>query len=159
MAHAHIEPPPIPLVMRMAVDISEGLGITIPSMKRLRKMISKHYPIPQMYRNRSSILWIDRYYIAFQLLADDQPVLYTYIAREHVAEELNADAKARRHRNAGFLDAPTRAQFAAAWRAMVGSRIGYATRELKPTLGQQSPLNLKIGWRCGHPLDEKTAPA
>ena len=154
------ELPALSLVIGMAMSVAKTLGVGIPNPRYLRRAISKRLPIPQVYKNEHFILWIDRFYIAVQsLAADDAPVGYIYLTRAHIAEELASDSRARERGREGCLDAPTRAQFAAACRAMEGSRLGYATRELRPTSSQQQPLDLKASWRCGYPPDEENAPA
>ena len=160
MIHASGELPPISLVLGMTVNTAKALGVPIPSVKYLRHAMAKRIPVPQLFESDDYRLWADRYYIAFQPLTDDDaPVMYVYLSKAHITEELSADLKARRRGHGGFLDAPTRAQFTAAWRTLAGSRMGYATRELKPTSRPQSPLDLKAPWRCGCPMNEETAPA
>lgn len=154
------KPPSISLVMRMAMDTADALNIPIHNGKYLRRMISKVIPIPQVYATSEYRLWVDRYYIAFQSMdGKDLPVQYVYLSREHIAEERAADSRVRRLGRKGFLDAPTLAQFAAAFRFMRAARTGYATREWKPVSPPQTPHDLKTSWRSGHPLDKKTAPA
>lgn len=160
MIHARGDPPPISLVLGMTVNTAKALDVLIPSLKYLRHMMAKRIPVPQLFESGDYRLWADQYYIAVQPLKDDDaPVIYVYLSKAHITEELSADLKARQRGHEGFLDAPTRAQFAAAWRALAGSRMGYATRELKPTSRSQSPLDLKAPWRRGYPVDEETAPA
>ena len=160
MIHASGELPPISLVLGMTVNTAKALGVPIPGIKYLRHMMAKRIPVPQLFESDDYRLWADRYYIAFQpLTVDGAPVMYVYLSKAHITEELSADLKARQRGHEGFLDAPTRAQFAAAWRALAGSRMGYATRELKPTSRLQSPLDLKTPWCCGYPVNEVTAPA
>lgn len=151
--------PSISTVIRMAVNTAKTLGITIPNTEYLRGMISKQIPIPQVYRNDKYMLWVDRYYIAFQYLIYHQPVEYIYVTKQHIFEEVDSESFARKHKRKYALDAPTRAQFAAAWEALEGSCLGFVTRKLKPTSGEESPMDLGVRWRSGYRPDKKTAPA
>ena len=75
-------------VIAYAIALAKDLGVSIPKRKRLRRMLKRRIPIPQIYQGADYRLWIDRYYIAAQRLADES------IRMLRNGEELSYDAVA-----------------------------------------------------------------
>ena len=48
----------------------------------------KYTRVPVLVRCKRGTLWVDRYYVAFQLAAGD--VHYTYLTKEHMKEEVDS---------------------------------------------------------------------
>ena len=83
-------------VIAYGLAFAEDLGVSIPKRKRLRRILKRRIPIPQIYQGADYRLWIDRYYIAAQRLADP------YSQR---ASGESADAKTARSSASGFRSA------------------------------------------------------
>ena len=60
-------------------------------------------PIPQIYQGADYRLWIDRYYIAAQRLADER-IRYAYLTRIHIHSELLANRSSIRKNGFALLD-------------------------------------------------------
>ena len=58
-------------VIAYAIALAKDLGVSIPKRKRLYRMLKRRIPIPQIYQGADYRLWVDRYYIAVQRLADE----------------------------------------------------------------------------------------
>ena len=58
-------------VISYALVLAGDLGVSIPKRKRLHRMLKRRIPIPQIYQGADYRLWVDRYYIAAQRLADE----------------------------------------------------------------------------------------
>ena len=74
-------------VIAYAIALAKNLGVSIPKRKRLRRMLKRRSPIPQIYQGADYRLWIDRYYIASHLLAYES-IRYAYLTRIHIHSEL-----------------------------------------------------------------------
>ena len=79
-------------VISYALVLAGDLGVSIPKRKRLHRMLKRRIPIPQIYQGADYRLWVDRYYIAVQRLADES-VRYVYLTRIHIRSETLADQR------------------------------------------------------------------
>ena len=70
-------------VIAYAIALAKDLGVSIPKRKKLHRMLKRRIPIPQIYQGADYRLWVDRYYIAAQRLADES-VRYVYLTRIHI---------------------------------------------------------------------------
>ena len=104
-------------VISYALVLAGDLGVSIPKHRRLRRMLKRRIPIPQIYQGADYRLWIDRYYIAAQRLADES-IRYAYLTRIHIHSELLADQRMKRLYGVPLLDSAARGQFVAARCAM-----------------------------------------
>ena len=95
-------------VIAYAIALAKDLGVSIPKRKRLYRMLKRKIPIPQIYQGADYRLWVDRYYIAAQHLADES-VRYVYLTRIHIRSETLADQRMKRLYGASGRDKlPTR---------------------------------------------------
>lgn len=92
-------------------------------------------------------LWIDRYYIAAQRLADES-IRYAYLTRIHIHSELLADQRMKRLYGVPLLDSEARGQFIAARCAMERFQTDYALRLACPADGCTARLDLEAAWSC-----------
>ena len=134
-------------VIAYGLALAEDLGVSIPKHRRLRRMLKRRIPIPQIYQGADYRLWIDRYYIAAQRLADES-VRYAYLTRIHIRSELLANRNSIRKNGFALLDSEALAEFAAARRAMERYQTDYALRLSCPTEGGTARLNLDATWSC-----------
>ncbi len=134
-------------VIAYAIALAKNLGVSIPKRKRLRRMLKRRIPIPQIYQGADYRLWIDRYYIAAQRLADES-IRYAYLTRIHIRSETLADQRMKRLYGVPLLDSEALAEFAAARRAMERYQTDYALRLSCPTEGGRARLNLDAAWSC-----------
>lgn len=124
---------PLNLVMRLARETATATGVTVPSWKYLRAELAHAIPNPQLFENGSCLLWVDRFYIAYQTKGETCPTEYVYLTHAHISEEYRSEKRMRAQGRDGFLDATTFKQYAAAWRAMKAGNCGFAVRELLPS--------------------------
>ena len=76
-------------VYRLAKKVAEKNGLRKPDYPVLRREMLGAYPQPVVLDSHNGRLWVDRFYIAFQL--DGYPgVKYVYAARHHILEETAA---------------------------------------------------------------------
>ena len=141
------EPLDVDEVIIYGLGLAEDLGVSIPKRKRLRRMLKRRIPIPQIYQGADYRLWIDRYYIAAQRLADES-IRYAYLTRIHIHSELLANRSSIRKNGFALLDSEALAEFAAARRAMERYQTDYALRLSCPTEGGRARLNLDAAWSC-----------
>lgn len=141
------EPLDVDEVIAYGLALAEDLGVSIPKRKRLRRMLKRRIPIPQIYQGADYRLWIDRYYIAAQRLVDER-VRYAYLTRIHIRSELLANRSSIRKNGFALLDSEALAEFAAARRAMERYQTDYALRLSSPTEGGTARLNLDAAWSC-----------
>ena len=90
-------------VISYALVLAGDLGVSIPKRKRLYRMLKRRIPIPQIYQGADYRLWVDRYYIAAQCLADES-VRYVYLTRIHIRNETLADQRMKRLYGVPLLD-------------------------------------------------------
>ena len=141
------EPLDVDEVIAYGLGLAEDLGVSIPKHRRLRRMLKRRIPIPQIYQGADYRLWIDRYYIAAQRLADES-VRYAYLTRIHIRSELLANRNSIRKNGFALLESEALAEFAAARRAMERYQTDYALRLSCPTEGGTARLNLDATWSC-----------
>ena len=134
-------------VIAYAIALARDLGVSIPKRKRLHRMLKRRIPIPQIYQGADYRLWVDRYYIAAQCLADES-VRYVYLTRIHIRSETLADQRMQRLYGVPLLDSEGRGQFIAARCAMERFQTDYALRLACPTEGGAARLDLEAAWSC-----------
>ena len=134
-------------VIAYAIALAKNLGVSIPKRKRLYRMLKRKIPIPQIYQGADYRLWVDRYYIAAQCLADES-VRYVYLTRIHIRSETLADQRMQRLYGVPLLDSETRGQFIAARCAMERFQTDYALRLSCPAEGCTARLDLDAAWSC-----------
>ena len=134
-------------VIAYAIALAKDLGVSIPKRKRLHRMLKRRIPIPQIYRGADYRLWVDRYYIAAQRLADES-IRYVYLTRIHIRSETLADQRMQRLYGVPLLDSEARGQFIAARCAMERFQTDYALRLACPTEGGAARLDLDAAWSC-----------
>ena len=134
-------------VISYALVLAGDLGVSIPKRKKLHRMLKRRIPIPQIYQGADYRLWVDRYYIAAQRLADES-VRYVYLTRIHIRSETLADQRMKRLYGVPLLDSEARGQFIAARCAMERFQTDYALRLACPTEGCTARLDLDAAWSC-----------
>lgn len=77
---------------------AELYGLKCPSREAVWKMFNMAgvYPQPLISVCDNGMLWVDRYYVAYQI--GDGDVHYTYLTRHHIAEECTACKEASKKR-------------------------------------------------------------
>ncbi|MEI3008014.1 MAG: hypothetical protein V8T27_08105 [Ruminococcus bicirculans (ex Wegman et al. 2014)] len=134
-------------VISYAIVLAKDLGVSIPKRKRLYRMLKRRIPIPQIYQGADYRLWVDRYYIAAQRLADES-VRYVYLTRIHIRSETLADQRMKRLYGVPLLDSEGRGQFIAVRCVMERFQTDYALRLACPTEGGAARLDLEAAWSC-----------
>ena len=134
-------------VISYALVLAGDLGVSIPKRKRLHRMLKRRIPIPQIYQGADYRLWVDRYYIAAQCLADES-VRYVYLTRIHIRSELLANQRMQKQHGVPLLDSEALTEFAAARRAMERFQTDYALRLFCPAVGGTARLDLNAAWSC-----------
>ena len=88
--------------LRKLQQIASGTALTHNLTPIHRGLISRMYFMkgtknqPLIKRCENGTLWVDKFYVAYQI--GDGDVHYTYIARQHLVEEVNAYREAARLR-------------------------------------------------------------
>ena len=83
-------------------QIASGTALTNGLVPIPREQIARMYYLkgvnqqPIIKRCDAGTLWVDKYYVAFQI--DDGDVYYTYISKHHIAEEVSAYREASEER-------------------------------------------------------------
>ena len=104
-------------VYRLARKVAERYGLTWVDYGRVQKQYRARYSLPVVAENDNGTLWIDRYYIAYQL--DDGDVRYIYLTKYHIREEVCSYRAASEARNIkADLPAVIKRQFARALKRM-----------------------------------------
>ena len=134
-------------VIAYAIALAKDLGVSIPKRKKLHRMLKRRIPIPQIYQGVDYRLWVDRYYIAAQRLADES-IRYVYLTRIHIRSETLADQRMKRLYGVPLLDSEARGQFIAARCAMERFQTDYALRLSCPAEGCTARLDLDAAWSC-----------
>ena len=134
-------------VIAYGLALAEDLGVSIPKRKKLRPMLKRRIPIPQIYQGADYRLWIDRYYIAAQRLADER-LRYAYLTRIHIRSELLANRRMQKQHGVPLLDSEALTEFAAARCAMERFQTDYALRLSCSTADGTVRLNLDAAWSC-----------
>ena len=84
----------------LAAQIAEKYGLRPVPYSALRRVYDTRFPLPVQTHSPNGQMWVDRYYIAWQL--GSGPVRYGYLTRRHIFEELTAY---RAHRSSLLLRA------------------------------------------------------
>ena len=66
---------------------SKKTGLTPPTRSEISNMYyeSKQVPLPVVCRRKDGMMWVDKYYVAYQFA--DEDVHYTYLTPHHMNEE------------------------------------------------------------------------
>ena len=75
-------------LMQLADRICVMLGLPLPDRAEIYEQYYAEVPQPVNYDNGRTQVWIDRYYLAYQIGAED--VHYVYVTRTHIGEELSS---------------------------------------------------------------------
>ena len=101
----------------LAAQVAEKYGLRPVPYSALRRVYDTRFPLPMQTRSPNGQMWVDRYYIAWQL--GSGPVRYGYLTRRHIFEELTAYRAAARLRGTPvLLPADIGAAFSSALRQM-----------------------------------------
>ena len=104
-------------VYRLARKVAERNGLSWVDYGRVQKQYRARYGLPVVVENDKGTLWIDRYYIAYQLA--DGYVCYVYITKYHIREEIGSYRTASKERNIkADLPVNIKRQFAQALKRM-----------------------------------------
>ena len=102
----------------LSEQIAETYGLRAVPYSALRRMYDTRFPLPLQTRSPSGQMWVDRYYIAWQM--GGGPVRYGYLTRRHIFEELAGYRAAARLRGMSVL-----------LPADIGAAFSYALREMR----------------------------
>ena len=101
----------------LAAQVAEKYDLRPVPYSALRRVYDTHFPLPVQTLSPNGQMWVDRYYIAWQL--GGGPVRYGYLTRRHIFEELTAYRAAARLRGTPILlPADIGAAFSSALREM-----------------------------------------
>lgn len=134
-------------VAYLATQLAVSLGFHPFGVTQTARLLAAEEVTPLLFENNDYRLWLDLHYIAAEQM-DDGKLIYVYVTRHHIAEELRDDNSARK-RGGGFVDAPTKEQFAAARRKMAASASQSAlrgTRADSGLCGADAALDLQAPW-------------
>ena len=73
-------------VYKLAKAVADKYGLRKPDYAVLRKEMFGKFPQPVILDNDNGRLWVDRYYVAYQLDGCAE-VKYVYVTRHHILEE------------------------------------------------------------------------
>ncbi len=76
-------------VYNLAKEVAEKYGLRRPDYAVLRKEMFGKYPQPVILDSHNGRLWVDRFYVAYQL-GGCAEVKYVYVTRHHILEERSA---------------------------------------------------------------------
>ena len=83
-------------VYRLARIVAQRYGFSWMEYGRVQKQYRERYGLPLVIENDCGMLWIDRYYIAYQL--EDGEVHYVYLTKHHIHEEMLSYKEASKER-------------------------------------------------------------
>lgn len=83
-------------VYRLARMVADKHGFPWMDYGRVQKQYRAKYGLPVMVENNAGTLWVDRYYIAYQL--NDGDVHYVYLTKHHIREEIGSYREASTER-------------------------------------------------------------
>ena len=145
----HVRKPLTPQkVAYLGTQLAMTLGFLPRSVSQVTRTLKRATLTPMIRRNGTYRLWIDPDYIAVERL-DDYTLTYVYVTHCHISRELRDDFTARK-RGDGFIEPATRAQFAAAWRAMKEGESQSALRASSRDsglCGANAALDLEAPWQ------------
>ena len=81
-------------LMEIANDTARACGFQTPDVSKVAAnyKAGRMYRLPVIVQNANGILWVDKYYVAYQLGTSN--VHYTYVTMYHIAEEQHSWRKA-----------------------------------------------------------------
>ena len=85
-------------LQKAAHRTAELYGLKCPTREEMTRMYNSasHYQQPIITCCENGMMWVDRYYVAYQLGAGN--VCYTYLTRYHIAEEYASCRQAAKER-------------------------------------------------------------
>ena len=85
-------------LQKAAHRTAELYGLKCPTREEMTRMYNSanHYQQPVITCCENGMMWVDRYYVAYQLGAGN--VCYTYLTRYHIAEEYASCRQAAKER-------------------------------------------------------------
>ena len=123
----------------MTLLLSDGESEEGITAYELRRVYDTRFPLPVQTRSPNGQMWVDRYYIAWQL--GSGPVRYGYLTRRHIFEELTAYRAAARLRGTPvLLPADIGAAFSSALRQM---RLQEKNIWISPRLNKSERLDVR----------------
>ena len=123
-------------VYKRAREIAAKHRLRTPDYSKMISEMSGKFPQPVVLANDNGVLWLDRYYVAFQL-SGQTDVRYVYITGDHVNEEIASYRAASRARGRNInLPEDVAAQFKRAKRHMrnAGARFWIDSEEINQNL-------------------------
>lgn len=107
-------------VYRLARTVADRFALSWIDYGRVQKQYRARYGLPVMVENDTGTLWVDRYYIAYQL--GDGDIHYVYLTKHHIREEIISYQAASKERGIKVeLSADIKKQFARTLKCMAGS--------------------------------------
>lgn len=88
-------------VYNLAKEVAEKYGLRRPDYAVLRKEMFGKYPQPVILDSHNGRLWVDRFYVAYQLDGCAE-VKYVYVTRHHILEERSAFRVSAKRQNAEY---------------------------------------------------------
>lgn len=88
-------------VFNIAKYIARKYRLRLPDYCRMRSEMSGKIPQPIILDSNNGRMWVDRYYVAYQLDGMAE-VKYVYIAKHHVFEEISSYRQASKLRSEDF---------------------------------------------------------
>lgn len=123
----------------LAAQVAEKYDLRPVPYSALRRVYDTRFPLPVQTRSPNGQMWVDRYYIAWQL--GGGPVRYGYLTRRHIFEELTAYRAAARLRGTPvLLPADVGAAFSSALRQM---RLQENNIWISPRLNKSERLDVR----------------
>ncbi len=88
-------------VYNLAKAVAEKYSLRKPDYAVLRREMFGKCPLPVILDSRNGRLWVDRFYVAYQLDGYDG-VKYVYATRHHILEERSAYRASAKRQNAEY---------------------------------------------------------
>ena len=111
-------------VLHLANTVSTIYSLPFIPAKTLMQQYSTKNPMPIILENEMGRIWVDKYYIAFQMT--DGIVRYVYLTSHHVQEEYQSYLLARHiRRNRVYLPDTIKKEFQSATRKMNRENINH----------------------------------
>ena len=126
-------------ITELSAQIAEKYGLRPVPYSALRRVYDTRFPLPVQTRSPNGQMWVDRYYIAWQL--GGGPVRYGYLTRRHIFEELAGYRAAAHLRGTPvLLPADVGAAFSSALREM---RLQEKNIWISPRLNKSERLDVR----------------
>lgn len=74
-------------IYNIAVEVGEKIGLVVPPKNKVYRELKKKVPLPIILQDGSYQMWIDKYYLAYGLVSQED-VNYVYISKTHISEEI-----------------------------------------------------------------------